>query len=854
MNSPLRKKLLAAAASALLLMAADGLCQDTGNLVKSYSYGFDRDGDRDQQPDYWHRTVDRSHPHYVSGSLDTSTAQAGIGSLKISAGGAPAEYLSPAVEIADTAAYDVSAFVKTDALPATGLRTSSAYMEARLYDKDNAPLASVRAVPEITGTTDWTLVSLVDVSREHPLAASLRVAVVLSGASLEGSAWFDTVEIRKRPLAFFMTNQPANAFGYSDTKVLSFRGLGLASAEYVLSAAIVDISGIKVHEVSLNTRAADDGTASVQYTMPVLPPGPYTLAVDLSSGGESVIRQSVGMGILPDYEDLTKARNFGVTFSSVPDDSASRVYLTRILGVGWAKMPLRAGDADTIASYLKSISEIRRAGMIPVGILSEPESAREKEAETGTSGAALLQRILKGAEGWRPFLGNTVSTFSGSVQWWQLGGDEDLALAALDVSGAAYTGIKDFINSVSFQAQLGLPSGGPLPPSTSNGAMPDFLAVNSLDVETASAAGTASEDGFGRVWAWVDASEWARHPRGITHTTEEVVRLFSSGVDVIFLRDPWQRLGILDANGNITAYTVALTNLIRELGGHTYSGTFAFPNNTPNAIFESDTETKVLLWPGDEPSEERLFLGDSVEITDMYGRRSPALSENGETVILVDKGPVILRGVDSGVVETRKTFDIEPGVIDSIYEVQPIYVSFTNKFPTNIVGELALRFPQGWDAQPKLFFVRLKPGESFRGRTNLIVPYNALVGLQEISASLDLGGAQKTKIMRRTHLGSHVFEMELESRISGTSLLVFQKVTNISTSGADVTAFLEGEGLERVERLPRRLEKGGTTTFSYTLGDHALWEGKTLRASIRDRKTNRFLNKEFVVDTEAAQK
>jgi hypothetical protein len=54
-----------------------------------------------------------------------------------------------------------------------------------------------------------------------------------------------------------------------------------------------------------------------------------------------------------------------------------------------------------------------------------------------------------------------------------------------------------------------------------------------------------------------------------------------------------------------------------------------------------------------------------------------------------------------------------------------------------------------------------------------------------------------------------------------------------------------------VERLPRRIEPGANATFSYALSDAAFWEGHKLRASIRETKTNRFLNQEFTVSTAA---
>jgi hypothetical protein len=89
--------------------------------------------------------------------------------------------------------------------------------------------------------------------------------------------------------------------------------------------------------------------------------------------------------------------------------------------------------------------------------------------------------------------------------------------------------------------------------------------------------------------------------------------------------------------------------------------------------------------------------------------------------------------------------------------------------------------------------------------------------------------------------------MEISTRPAPGGVQVYQKVTNVSDRAADVSAFLEGAGMERVERLPRRLEAGTSTTFSYTLADAESSAGKKLRASIRETRTNRFLNEEFVV-------
>jgi len=833
----------------MLDSSGNSYVEPEGALVKSYIYDFDEDLDSDAQPDNWQRPADRAYPHYVPAGLDFTVAQSGKGSLKISAGGAPAIFMSPPIALTGTAAYDVSGYIRTDALPSTGLRASSAYIEALLYDRNKKLLAAVKAFPEMTGTVDWTPVALIDVTRKYPDASTLIAAVVLDGVSLDGAAWFDTITVQRRPLAFFTTNRPGNAFHLSDKKVFSFEGRGLDVGTYDLRMIVHGADGRKVHEATLKANAAADGSASAQYTLPELLSGPYTIDVDLAAKGVSVLKQSIHMGVMPDYKDIENARNFGISLSNVPDKSSPDMEMTADFGIGWVKMPLNNPEAAAKASYLQVISELRRAGVTPVGILDLPSSTSQATDE-GPAGEDLLSRIQEGPDSWTPLLGDSINTFAGSVQCWQLGHDADAPLGQLQKSPETYSRLKSFINGVSFQAQLGLPVASIADITPAGAHMADFFSVSGSAVQDAGSADNAPTLPEGaQMWAWTDMSNWLKGTPGqqASQAASDIASLFAGGARVLFLQDPWQKLGVVDSQGSITPFAMALGTIVHELSNYTYSGTFAFPNDTPNAIFTSGDSIRVLLWPSAQPREERLFLGDSVEVVDMYGQRSPADMVDGENSILVKDAPIFLEGLDPGTVETRKTFAVEPGIIESIYEVQPVYVSFTNKFSNGIMGELTLKFPSGWDAQPRLFSFRLKPGETFRGRANLVVPYNALAGLQDISATLNLGGAQKTTIIRRVELGSESFKVEIETRASGSGITVYQKVTNVSDNPVDITAFLEGEGLERVERLPRQMDRGATTTFSYLLGDGASWSGRKLMASVRERKTNRFLNVEFTI-------
>ncbi len=811
---------------------------------KGYLYDFDRDGDSDGQPDYWERQIDRSHPHYVRAGLDFSVAQDGTGSLRISAGGADAAYLSPAISIEGNSAYDVTAWVMADGLPSAGLRVSSAYVEVRLYGGDGSEVGCVRGFPAATGTTPWTRVYLVDVARKYPGARSMRVAAVLEGLALSGVARFDSIEVKRRPLAFFRMNRAGNAFRYSDTKSLAFEGHGLMPADYTLKLTVLDAGGAKVHEVSLAAPAGADGSCVMQYTLPTLAVGPYSIDLDLSSAGAQVLRQTLRMGILPDYATHETAANFGVSLSLTPEVGSPELALTEFLAAGWGKMRISGADQAGKTAYLQVISELRRDGITPVGVLD----ALSEPADAASTEDPLLAALLSGPEAWTPLLGDTINTFAGSVQWWQVGDDTDVEMGRLASSPGAWQAIKSFIDGVSFQAQVGLPGIDPAV-CDSGPVKPDFCSVGAPQVPTPQAQEALRGVPCAGLWAWLDTAAWARGDIATSTSlvSQEIARLYSAGASVVYLQDPWTGLGMLDSEGNITAFGVAVTNLVHELSNHAYAGTLALPNNTPNAVFTAEGSTKVLLWPAKDPQEEKLFLGDSLDMVDLYGRHAAVPLDAGENVILVDKWPVILSGVDPSMVETRRTFTIEPPLIDSIYRVQPVYVAFTNKFSTAIIGELSLKFPPGWDAEPKVFGLRLRPGESFRGRANLVVPYNALAGPQEMRAMLNIGGAQRTTLVRRSTLGSVAFKMEVETRSTPSGLIVYQKVTNTADEGADIEAFLEGEGLERVERLPRHIDGTASVTFSYTLGDADQWVGKKLRATIRERKTSRFLNVEFTI-------
>jgi len=804
------------------------------DLVHVHAHDFDEDLDADGQPDLWVRTVDADHPHYVEAGLDFSTSCAGGGSLKIIAGGANAEFQSPWIEVEQQAAYDVSGFLKTENLASEGLRASKAFIEVRLFDRKRAPVASVKGFPQATGTTDWTGVSVMDVARGKPTAAFLRVALVLEGRSLEGAAWFDSVEIKKRPVAFLTSNHAGNIFQYSDAKVLSFESRGLPGGSWNVAFTVEDERGDQVHSVSLAAETDEEGTLCVSYPLPTLPAGPYRVTVEVSNGIASGLTHAARIGVLPDYKHRP-GRNFGISLGAFPADPGAALELALDSGVGWIKMPLAGEAGESTSARLRTVAEFRRFEIMPVGVLEAPalQQAGEDPDEID----------------WIPIFGQTINSFAGMIEYWQLGGDGSPRVPAA-VQVAAFGDLKRFIDEISFTSLCGLAA------ERSDAASPPAeAAFLSLDAAVFESIADEQENGRPpggvRYWVWLEPTRWnyGDPQAAMAGLAKQASRLFRLGAEAVFFKDPWQRQGMVDGEGNISSFGLAVLNLIHQLAGFTYAGAISLPGGTPNAIFTRGDETLVLLWPGEEPHEERIFLGDAVETIDIYGRRRQTPLEKGQNVLTVRDAPVLLSGVNPAVVRTRQTFRIEPRVVDSIYQLQPIFVSFANEFDMSIVGELSVQFPKLWEARPDKFFVRLKPGEVFRKRTNLLVPYNALSGPREVTISLDLGGAgtQKTTVIRHVELGSTAFEMEISLRSSGADLAVYQKVSNISDNLVNVTAFLEGEQLKRIEQPPRDLAAGSTTTFLYKLPGAKKWTGKTLRATVRDRFTDKFLNHEFTV-------
>ena len=839
---------LSGAAALLLLLAAPAVSADAapqgGELVRVWSNEFDRDLDQDGQPDLWARTVDADHPHYVDAGLDFAVAHTGAGSLQLRAGGAPVEYQSPFLEIEPESAYDVSGFLKTEDLPAAGMRVARAFIEVRLYDRKRTLIKSTRGFPQSTGTTDWTSVSVVDVTRGAQGASFLRIAVVLEGRSLSGAAWFDGILVKKRPVAFLFTNHAANIFQYSDAKVLFFESRGLPAAAYEVAVTILGDTGEVAHSVAFEAETNSNGTLSVTYPLPPLSVGPYEVTVQVSNGDISDLSHMVRMGVLPDYKQRYPGRNFGLSLSEFPDDIERAVQLAATSGAGWIKLPL-GGHPERKAEQLGTVAELRRLEILPVGVLDLP-------AEAGSESA-----VSEGADlaDWVPLFGETINAFAGRVECWQTGGDGPHHLINSARGFSAFAGLKKFIDGVSFTALCGVAlerSAMGLLGSADVG----FVSLEAgLFRSVAGAAGEQDAASRETFWVWLDFYDWnmSNPEEASARLVAEMADLFSLGAKVIFFKDPWQRQGVVDGQGNISPFGLAVLNLLHQLAGYSYSGAITLPGNTPNAIFTRGDETAVLLWPGAEASSERLFLGEAIETIDIYGRRSQATMEGGENVFSISDAPVLLSGVNPGVVRTRQTFQVEPETVDSIYQLQSVSLRFRNEFGMPIVGDLSVSFPKYWEARPDKFFVLLKPGETFRKSTNLLVPYNALCGPQEVTLTLDLGGSgtQKTTLIRRVELGSTAFEMEVDIRGAGSDLTIYQKVSNISQDLIDVTVFLEGAELERTEQPPRFLAAGSATTFLYKLPDAGSWAGKTLRATVRDRYTDRFLNHEFVIPDDA---
>ena len=845
--------------------------------VEGATFSFDRanDLDFDRWPDDWTRRTGEGFPNYINVEIDPEVAFEGSQSLRVDAGGGKAALYSPPIPISPHQSYLFGGRVRT-----SGLRHDAAVLSLSFLDARKRRVRRVLG-PPVSGTSDaWPEV------RIGPVMPTREVRYVCVGVHLvhgeamdyAGSAWLDDFSLRMLPRLSIRTNFEAQFRAGEVPLDVEAHVSGLTEAgDHELRLRLEDADFALREGVAfpLESGAAGDGVAAEttvrKWTLPPQENGFYRLTAQLVRGGVVVLEESTSLAVLdhrPRGESDPRP-GFGWSIQTWPQefDAGRLLAVAEEAGIGWLKVPLWTSaaaaeeDAAREGRLPQLLTELRRRGIEPVGVLREPP--REIRRKFADDWAGVSELFSMTPAFWLPSVEPVMTRYGSLVHYWQLGGEGDASFVGLPGLPGLLDRLKLQFDRLGRDATLGVrwQWGRPVPPNA--GGNRPFLSLSDSpplgEADLVRLLEKTRPSGFGR-WpllrprpATLADSPAARRrdlDRRAADLLKRMVAARIGGADVVFAADVFApRTGLLNPDGSPGELFLPWRTWSMTLEGAEYLGSFRLPRQSVNHVFVRGEEAIVCLW-STAPETELISLGPDLRVLNLWGQTSTPPLVAGQHEVAAGPVPVLLRGGSARLARFRLGTRFAKGRMPSSTDEFPDELIVLNPFPQGVSLEAEIQVPRDWEVRPRFVQRTLAAEEEVRVPVLFRVPSHQSLGPQPLRLRfrLDADNFYEFTVHRDYTVGLGDVTIDVETAfLPDGSVEVQQRIVNNTpeTLSFDVSLYVPGQ--KRKSRRVAGLSEGQSNVLSYRVPDGKSLIGQRFRIRAEQEGGNRVLNKTFTL-------
>lgn len=845
---------------------------DDRDRVFHCDFGPDSDVDYDKWPNKWQRQTGFGFPKYNPLQIVSDSDEPDNQVMELGLDGQKAAMYSPAIEVAQQFSYVLSARCRVERKPGHNCR---AWASINFRDADGKTV-SVHRTPVLVNREGWFHLSTSLLVLEQP---SIRQAIVglhiepLEETSLFGKCWFDDVSVYQLPRIVLQTGQPLNIFTDPERVKLDCQVSGARRTDAGLRMELYDERGklLRITERSLlgdstkKMMMLNDGTFAnypvkhlawklVDPTEPELPVsdlhGYYRLVIKLQDRDTRQMVRELSF-VVVDPANVPEQTLFGWTLNRSIYDLEQNSFVTalRNVGVNWVKIPVWI-DIENYA-LLERIStllqKLNRFSIDVVGVLDEPPKAVYERFWQHEQGMAALTADLKT---FQAAIEPVMTQLSLRISRWQLGGDDDTSIAE-DMTRIQRMGeLKSFFTKYGDESRVGLPWTWMLQRPKPEQQTWDFTSLVAFPELSASEMAQYVHqlpDVPGREnylsLQPLPGSQYDLLTR-VRDYASRFVETKRLQVERAFVPYPFDPDSGFFREGDLpTEMLCPWRTLAVELNGATYLGSIQLPGFSENHVFEKDGYATMLVW-NDQPTAERLFLGERIEVMDLWGRRPAILNQGNVQEVAVDSWPLLIRKMDLSVAKVRRSIAFDRNAIDSILGArQPLKLSFENGFPRGISGLISLVNDTLFSPKYSLNF-KVGRGGQFEYTIPMQINQDALCGEQLVRLDFEFHNEELNSFSAWHPLGIGLDDVEFATRSGMTDNNQFVlKITMINRSEQPVSyvAYLFVPGRKRMSIMFHNVPPGqqSKTLRVYNASDLV---GQTIWLSTQDTRRNRKLN------------
>jgi hypothetical protein len=849
-----------------------GATQTESSIVFHTDFESGVDANFDDWPDQWTRRRDRGYPAYIPIQIVRAERPEVTNNraLQIRLDGGAAQIFSPPFSVRPQFSYLLDVSVRTERLVNDVVSFS-----VSLYDANDRLLETYES--ELLHQTDhWKQVRL------GPITASsdkIHTAVVSAHVrsdtvpDLAGIVWIDEVRLSRLPKMSVETNSEYNIYTRPKDVHVTCRVSGFTHASPVLNFELLDMRGHQLETCQRTVAPSDEtgrprargattapvtenGFAGVVTWNPQIPDyGFYVLKV--STTEHSGFRKNIV--VVPPLA-RRKSGEFGWSLPDGEHPIGIRVLpnLLAQAGLHWVKFPIWfTSEETTRAEELASFAERLSLNHIDlVGVLDPPPS--EGTESSGAKERVAAASIFEDRSSWLPAVEPIMTRLSLKVQWWQLGRDDDTSFSSFPDLDTTIRAIREDLTKFGQKVNVGVPWRTiELPPDVDDPPWAFLSYVEPLPFTDAEMVAYLDTEATSHSKRWVvlqplDKQHYDLETRGRDLVLQMVTAKTSEAAG-IFLSNPFdEECGVMNSSGSPSELFLPWRTAATLLGGCDYLGSLRLPHASQNYVFARDKEGVVVLW-NDRPTTETVFLGEDIELFDIWGRQSipEKRTEDGSVrhVIPVGPNPIFVTGVNPAVARWCMDFDFETtNLANEFGREQAIQYSFTNTFAHGIGGRITIHVPDTWRTDTPGRQFKLAAGEEYHDKIRVILGPEANTGKQSLRVDFDLAGESHLQfsLSRTLEVGLGDVSVELETRLDDHgNLIVEQRLMNNQDEPVSFNCMLFAPGRRRDKRQAFNLNHGQTTNiFVLPNGQELL--GKTLWLRAEEIGGVRILNDRIV--------
>lgn len=845
-------------------------------------------------------------PQWNRGAFDYTIAKSGKASVKLPLGGGSCALRLAATQlpILPDADLRIEAQVTT-----RGMLHARAGLLTRLLDQTGAPLAGTDSYSElVTSESGWALISS-DQRATPPEAAFLQIELlalqpdqrpsststdphIVSVQDLSAAAYFDDVTVRQLPrLTLRATGgMLAPATGQVELKI-DVRDQ--AGEKLTLDLMVTDIDGRIVHQ---HTHAMPIGGEQITMSVTLPRAGWYLAQVGVTGGTAGTATISTALLRPPQQATIFSQRTLDPSVPSFEPDQtgpARLMMLAEDLPPSDASEVLRLTKAAALSGVSLSATPLlgEPSGSGPMHNLTDALISSGQRVTLafntlpGMLLAALSQRELDplgladiDSAAWFPILEPVLDRFGRRIVGWRFGqltyepgaSPPDAALLS-ERSGK----ISATLRSHALGSQLLAPwraewqtlpeaklgrvtviAGGGTPSSVAQSVI-NAAGSEMLVLQTAGASFSERDraiDAAQRlVYAWLGASALKS-----TAAASNAAPVFIAFDSAISARD-----------GRISPEPQAaiLLGLAQQLLGRSIVATLA--DEPGHAVFLLDPALRassltspsappkpsaLIAW-SEQPGRvlERHLGAGPLFAFDMLGNPVDLAKPDatGLWSIPLSEVPIIIEGVDAGLVRFVAGLSLDPSFIPAAATVQETRLSITNPWPGGIIGTVQLTATEtdrarGWAIGPaSAVSFALTPGETTTLPFALTIPPSEIVGPKVLTAIVRTEGDRTYgpfRIALPIRIGVPGLDLAVIISPSGNDLIASITATNSGSRPRTLLVEIAASGRRRQDQSISRLQPGESATRRFILENAAALTADRLWVSATDVDTAERLN------------